>query len=56
MVEELSDVSSATALKLATAKQKKDVADEAFKTGNVKDGTYLTLSMWTTSFSVRYKL
>jgi len=37
MAEELGDVPSATALKLATAKQKKDTADEAFKTGNVKD-------------------
>jgi len=33
MAEELGDVPSATALKLATAKQKKDTADEAFKTG-----------------------
>lgn len=56
MVEELGDVSSATASKLATAKQKKDVADEAFKSGNVKDGAYLMLSLWTTSLSVRYKL
>jgi len=31
------DLSSATAQKLATAKQKKDTADEAFKQGNVKD-------------------
>ena len=45
MAEDLGDLSSATASKLATAKQKKDTADEAFKTGNVKDGMYLTLSM-----------
>lgn len=32
------DLSSTTAQKLATAKQKKDTADEAFKQGNVKDG------------------
>ncbi|PPQ76239.1 hypothetical protein CVT26_008147 [Gymnopilus dilepis] len=31
------DLSSATAQKLATAKQKKETADEAFKQGNVKD-------------------
>lgn len=41
MAEELP---SATASKLATAKQKKDTADEAFKSGNVKDGAYFTLS------------
>jgi hypothetical protein len=45
MIEDLGDLPSATALKLATAKQKKDTADEAFKRGNVKDGVYLTLSM-----------
>ena len=32
------DLSSPTALKLATAKQKKEVGDQAFKNGNVKDG------------------
>ncbi|KAF8150660.1 hypothetical protein B0H34DRAFT_729735 [Crassisporium funariophilum] len=31
------DVSSPTALKVATAKQKKDAADQAFKLGNTKD-------------------
>jgi len=47
MAEELGDVPSATAFKLATAKQKKDAADQAFKLGNVKDGAYSMLSMWT---------
>jgi len=37
MAENLGDLPSATALKLATARQKKDKADEAFKSGNVKD-------------------
>jgi len=37
MAEDLGQLPSATALKLATAKQKKDTADEAFKMGNVKD-------------------
>jgi len=31
------DAPSATASKIATARQKKDTADEAFKTGNMKD-------------------
>ena len=35
------DLSSATTQKLATAKQKKETADEAFKQGNVKDGRSL---------------
>jgi len=37
MADVLPDVSSATAQKLATARQKKDTADQAFKQGNVKD-------------------
>ncbi|KAF8899930.1 hypothetical protein CPB84DRAFT_1825204 [Gymnopilus junonius] len=37
MSDSFPDVSSATAQKLATAKQKKETADEAFKQGNVKD-------------------
>ncbi|KAF8802466.1 TPR-like protein [Phlegmacium glaucopus] len=37
MAEELGDVPSATASKLATAKHKKDAADQAFKLGNVQD-------------------
>ncbi|KAF9000682.1 hypothetical protein BDQ17DRAFT_1359343 [Cyathus striatus] len=37
MSEGLVNLDSATALKLATAKQKKDVGDQAFKAGNVKD-------------------
>jgi len=37
MFDSVPDVSSATAQKLATAKQKKDTADQAFKQGNVKD-------------------
>jgi len=37
MAEDLGELSSATASKLATAKRKKDTADEAFKTGNVRD-------------------
>jgi hypothetical protein len=32
------ELQSQTALKLATAKQKKDMADQAFKEGNVKAG------------------
>jgi len=32
------DLSSSTAHKLATAKQKKDSGDQAFKLGNTKDG------------------
>jgi hypothetical protein len=52
MAENLGDLPSATALKLATARQKKDKADEAFKSGNVKDGAYFMLAMWTTSCSV----
>ena len=47
MAENLGDLSSATALKIATARQKKDTADEAFKSGNVKDGEYFILAMWT---------
>ena len=41
MAENLGDFPSATALKIATARQKKDTADEAFKSGKVKDGAYL---------------
>lgn len=52
MAENLGDLPSATALKIATARQKKDIADEAFKSGNVKDGAYFMLAMWTTSRSV----
>jgi len=37
MADVVPDVSSSTAQKLATAKQKKDTADQAFKQGNVKD-------------------
>jgi len=37
MADSVPDVPSATAQKLATAKQKKDTADQAFKLGNVKD-------------------
>ncbi|PPQ90804.1 hypothetical protein CVT25_012124 [Psilocybe cyanescens] len=37
MADSLSDIPSATAQKLATAKQKKDTGDQAFKLGNVKD-------------------
>jgi len=32
------ELQSATAMKLATARQKKDAADQAFKEGNVKAG------------------
>jgi hypothetical protein len=34
------DIPTSTAHKLATAKQKKDTADQAFKVGNVKDGEF----------------
>lgn len=37
MAEDLGDLPSATALKIATARQRKNTADEAFKSGNVKD-------------------
>jgi len=37
MAEILDDLPSTTALKIATARQRKDTADEAFKSGNVKD-------------------
>jgi len=37
MADVVTDVSSLTAQKLATAKQKKDTADQAFKQGKVKD-------------------
>ncbi|KAH9481583.1 Tetratricopeptide repeat protein 9A [Psilocybe cubensis] len=37
MADSLSDVPSATAQKIAIAKQKKDAGDQAFKLGNVKD-------------------
>ena len=52
MAENHDDLPSATAMKIATARQKKDTADEAFKSGNVKDGAYFMLAMWTTSRSV----
>ena len=52
MAEILDDLPSATALKIATARQRKDTADEAFKSGNVKDGTYFMLKIWATSRSV----
>jgi hypothetical protein len=35
------DIPSSTAHKLATAKQKKDTGDQAFKLGNVKDGEFV---------------
>lgn len=40
MSSEDPELQSATAKKLATAKQKKDAADQAFKEGNVKSGEY----------------
>lgn len=43
MVSESPELQSATAMKLATAKQKKDTADQAFKQGNVKGGESLVL-------------
>ena len=52
MAEILDNLPSATALKIATARQKKDKADEAFKSGNVKEGAYFKLAMWTSSRSV----
>ena len=52
MAEILDDLPSATALKIATAKQRKDTADEAFKSGKVKDGMCFMLEMWATSRSV----
>lgn len=52
MAEILDDLPSATALKIATARQRKDTADGAFKSGNVKDGAYFMLAMWATSRSV----
>jgi len=36
MSEEMPELTSATAIKLATAKQKKETADQAFKQGNVR--------------------
>lgn len=57
MAENLSDLPSATALKVATARQKKDAADEAFKSGNVKDGAYFMFGdVDSKSFSLPYKL
>jgi hypothetical protein len=38
MSAENPELQSQTAMKLATAKQKKDTADQAFKEGNVKAG------------------
>ena len=52
MAEIPDDLPSATALKIATARQRKDTADLAFKSGNVKDGAYFMLAMWATSRSV----
>lgn len=40
---ELDHLDPATAHKIATAKQLKDTADQAFKAGKTKDGEYLTL-------------
>jgi hypothetical protein len=40
MSEESPEQQSATAMKLATAKQKKDTADQAFKQGDVTAGKY----------------
>lgn len=40
MSAENPELQSATALKLSTAKQKKDAADQAFKEGNVKAGEW----------------
>jgi hypothetical protein len=37
-MSDIPELSSPTALKLATAKQKKEAGDQAFKNGNVKDG------------------
>jgi hypothetical protein len=45
MAEILDDLPSATALKIATARQRKDAADEAFKSGNVKDGACFMLNI-----------
>ena len=38
------DLDPATAHKIATAKQLKDTADQAFKVGKTKDGEYPRLS------------
>jgi hypothetical protein len=44
MSAENPELQSQTAIKLATARQKKDIADQAFKEGNVKAGEcYLLL-------------
>lgn len=45
MSQESAEQQSMTAMKLATAKQKKDTADQAFKTGQWKEGVKLGLAL-----------
>lgn len=52
MSEESPEQQSATAMKLATAKQKKDTADQAFKQGDATAGWSFSLFLsWGTTIS-----